>query len=754
MLRELQLIVQELYRTRDLEESLNILVDRVATALSLDVCSIYLRDEGVGDLVLRATKGLNKEAVGSVRLAPGEGLIGLVAERREPVHVKDASSHPRFHYFPQTGEERVHAFLGVPVVNYREVIGVLVAQQRNPRLFEADEEAFMVTAAAQIAGALSRAVVADSWRTRLAAPRPNAATISTLNGVVAAPGVVIARIVLAIPSTDLESIPDRKVADRVAEEQRLRAALSRVQLALRSSARDLALPEARALSEVFSLLLDDSLIGDITQRLSAGLWAPAAIRDAIGEHVRVFEAMEDPYMAARAADIRDLGRRVLDELVGDDGGGLNRDYTEPVVLVGRELSVSDVARIPPEFLAALVSAAGSPHSHASILARAMGIPALVQMRGLPLEQLFDRLVIVDGHRGQLIVEPPPAVLQEYQRLIADQARRYAELEQYRALPAITRDGVKVQVMVNTGIVSGPIPALAKGADGVGLFRSEYPFLLRDTFPGEQEQVDLYREVLATFAPRPVTMRTLDAGGDKPLPYFNEPEENPFLGWRGVRATLDHPEIFLTQLRAMLRANAGLNNLRLLIPMVSNMEEIAETIVLIDKATAELESDGLEFNRPPLGVMIEVPSLVYLADAVARRVDFLALGSNDLTQYLLAVDRTNARVASLYDNLHPAVLQAMHQVREAAQAAACPVTVCGDMAGDPLAAFILIGMGFSSLSMPTATFLAIKRVVRAVSQRDAAAVVARALTRNSAAEVRTLATAGLVDAGLSDLLSDH
>jgi phosphotransferase system enzyme I (PtsP) len=754
MLRDLQLIVEELHRTRDLEESLNILVERVAKVLSLDVCSIYLRDQNGADFVLRATKGLNNEAVGVVRLAPGEGLIGLVAERREPVHVKDASSHPRFRYFPVTGEERMHAFLGVPVVNYREVIGVLVAQQRNPRLFEADEEAFMVTAAAQIAGALSRAVIAEGLRSRLAAPLLDQESSTTLNGVVAASGVVIARVAIAVPSTDLESIPDRHVTDPAIEEQRLHAAVSRVQLALRSGAQELALPEARALSEVYSLMLDSSLVGDIAKRLGSGLWAPAAIRDAIREHARVFETMADPYMAARAADIRDLGHRVVDELVGAEGGGLNRDFAEPVILVGREISVSDVARVPVENLAALVSVAGSPHSHASILARAMGIPALVQVSGLPLEQLFDRLVIVDAHHGQLIIDPPPALLLEYERLIADQARRSAEMKKYRAPPAITRDGVRVQVMVNTGIVSGPIPALAEGSDGVGLYRTEYPFLLRDTFPGEQEQVHMYREVLATFAPRPVTMRTLDAGGDKPLPYFNEAEENPFLGWRGVRATLDHPEIFLTQLRAMLRANAGLGNLRLLIPMISNMEEIDETIALLDRAATELASDGMEYNRPPLGVMIEVPALVYLVDAVALRVDFLAIGSNDLTQYILAVDRTNARVAGLFDSLHPAVLQAVYRILKAAQAADRPVTVCGDMAGDPLAAFILLGMGFSSFSMPTATFLTIKRMVITASQREAAAVAEQTLSCYRAAEVRALASAGLVAAGLSDLVPDR
>jgi phosphotransferase system enzyme I (PtsP) len=419
--------------------------------------------------------------------------------------------------------------------------------------------------------------------------------------------------------------------------------------------------------------------------------------------------------------------------------------------VSEELTPSMLAEAPKEKLKGLISVKGSGNSHVAILARTMGIPTVMGAVNLPYSQLEGRSLVVDGYRGEVITSPSAELRARYQEVLKEQDRLVAGLEVIKDEPCETTDGHRVKLWVNTGLMSDVMQSLDLGAEGIGLFRTEVPFLLSERFPSEQEQYQIYREQLQAFAPKLVTMRTLDVGGDKALSYFPIEEANPFLGWRGIRVTLDHPEIFMAQIRAMLRASEGLNNLQIMLPMISNVSEVEKAQELIKKAHRELTQEGVKVDYPAVGVMIELPAAVYQTAELARRVDFVSVGSNDLTQYLLAVDRNNPRVANLYSAFHPAVISALKQVVSLAKQEGKPVSICGEMAGDPGAALLLIAMGFDVLSMNASTLLKVKSVVRSVSMEVAKDLLEQVSELDDAQTIRSAIDMALYNAGVDRLL---
>jgi phosphotransferase system enzyme I (PtsP) len=508
--------------------------------------------------------------------------------------------------------------------------------------------------------------------------------------------------------------------------------------------------EELGLFDVFNLMLEsESFTGVMRNRIEAGNWAPGALRETVIEHERIFNEMDDDYLRERIDDIRDLGYRLLRYLQMEEQ--VHRSYAKNTILVGEDITAAMLAEIPVDCLVGVISARGSRTSHIAILARAMGIPTIMGATDLPVGLIDGCQVILDGYAGRIYVNPNTLVVTEYQRLIDEEADLREELAGINEFPAETVDGTHIPLYVNTGLLADLSPIRGSGAEGIGLYRTEYPFMMRQSFPGEIEQARVYREVLEECAPFPVVLRTLDVGGDKALPYFPIVEENPFLGWRGIRITLDHPEIFLVQIRAMMRASIGLNNLNILLPMISDVVELNDALALIHQAYEELMEEELDVVMPRVGVMIEVPSAVYQAGALARRVDFLSIGTNDLTQYLLAVDRNNPRVANLYDSLHPAVIRAMLQVVESARVHGKPVSVCGEMAGDPVAAVILVGMGIHSLSMSVASLSRVKWVIRNIAFEQAEEILSEVLTMDNVRQIRQLLTNKLEFAGMGGLV---
>jgi phosphotransferase system enzyme I (PtsP) len=750
MLDTLRQIAEEVGNTANLQEALGLIVGWVKQTMHAGACSVYLRDPGHEDFVLMATDGLRPESVLKVRLAPGEGLVGIVAQRHEPLLLRAAAGHPAFRYFPETGEERYTSFLGVPIIYFRQVLGVLVVQhQENPELGDSDI-AFLVTIASQLAGAIHEAATVGDDNTET---RRTLSDTPRYLGAAGAPGVGIGTLLTPSPYADLDTVPDRDGRDPETEEAAFREAVVAVEEELRKGSERMAglLPkEVRDLFDVYALFISDSqLIDDIVARIREGKWAATALRAAIEERTAVFAQMHDPYLRQRGEDIRAVARRILFHLHSDTREP--RNYPERCILAGDEVSLARIADVPPGRLAGIVCRHGSTMSHIALIARSLGIPAIMGAHDFPVKRLQGHMVVVDGYGGRVLVDPPPSVRSEFERLAREEEQLASSLAELRDLPAQTPDGVQIPLYANAGLASDIALGQKNGAAGVGLYRTEFPFMLRASFPGEEAQYRLYRRVLEACDPLPVTMRTLDIGSDKGLPYFPIKEENAALGWRGIRVTLDHPEIFLTQLRAMLRANAGLGNLRLLFPMVSRLDEIKAATALLEQACEGLKTEGKAREKPPLGVMIEVPAAVYCARHMAQYVDFFSLGTNDLTQYLLAIDRDNEHVAERYDHLHPAVLQCIRDAIDGAHAAGKPIGACGEMAADPLGAVLLLGMGIGSLSMAAPSIPHIKWVIRNFTFEQARELLDRALELAEASAIRPLLTTALEHAGLGGLI---
>ena len=757
MLDSLQRIVQEVSSAHDLDEALALIVERVKASMNADVCSVYLSDEARREYVLMATDGLRPGAGGRVRIPFGKGVVGLCASRAEPVNLENAPDHPAFIFIASTGEAPFHGFLGVPIVRRRKVMGVLVVQQREQRRYIDEEVAFLVTLAAQLAGSITQAELRQSL------DQMDVDDLDTLfvDGVACARGLGIGRALVLFPEARLDSVPDKKLGldlDLIeAECSRFRLAVDAELEELKSLAARMGRilsPGDQALFDAYAMLLgSDSLVNGTLERIHAGNWAPGALRATVAEYANVFEEMDDAYLRERAADIRDLGGRLLRRL-HQNKDAPPVEYPERCVLVGEELNVSQLLDVPPERLVGLVSVRGTGASHVALLARGLGIPAVFGVTGAPLTKLNGRDVVVDGYSARIYIQPGTQLREEYERLAREEAELSRGLLELREEPAITPDGQRIHLLANSGLFADINAARDSGAEGIGLYRSEIHFFLRDRFPGEDEQTATYARVLTSMAPRPVTLRTLDVGGDKPLPYFPIREDNPFLGWRGIRISLDHPDIFKTQLRAMLRAGAATGStdgLSVLFPMITMVSELDEALELMRQAHAELVEDGVPAHFPKVGVMIEVPAAAYQVELLAKRVDFVSIGSNDLTQYLLAVDRNNDRVAKLYDSLNPAVIGVMQWLVERARRAGKPVSVCGEMAGDPAAALLLIGMGIDSLSMSLGNLLKVKWMIRSVPLSVAQALVADVLGLESAQQIRAAAEEVMIAHGLAGLV---
>lgn len=751
MLDRLRTIVQEVNTAKDLQSALDVIVTRVRDAMKTQVCSVYLLDSELNSHVLMASEGLKKEAVGHVSLRVGEGLVGLVASNAEPVNLEDARSHPNYHYLSETGEEQFSSFLGVPIIHHRKVLGVLVVQHREKRCFDEGEEAFLITLSAQLSGVIAAAEANGALLG--VSPSGQRKSDASFNGVAGSTGVAIGHAVVVFPPADLDLIPNRACANIDKEVIYFNAALHSVRqdmLGLISGLETRLRREEQELFGVYIRMLDDDALGkEVIDRIRQGQWAQGALADVAKDHVRAFEMMKDPYLRERAADIKDLCSRVLFYL--QDKDVVKTEYPDDTILVSEELTAAMLAEVPKEKLLGLVSVKGSGNSHVAILARTMGIPTAMGVVDLPYRQLDGRELIVDGYNGQVYSNPSDQLRTRYRETIKEEEQLVKGLEGLIHLPCETPDNHRVNLWVNTGLMSDVVRSLDHGAEGIGLFRTEVPFLLSERFPSEQEQSAIYREQLEAFAPKPVTMRTLDIGGDKALPYFPIQEENPFLGWRGIRVTLDHPEIFIAQVRAMIRASEGLNNLQIMLPMISNVQEVTGSIQIIKRAYRELREEGVDIRMPPIGVMIEVPAAVYQTRALCRLVDFISVGSNDLTQYLLAVDRNNPRVASLYSSFHPAVLQALQFIVNEAHAEKRTVSICGEMAGDPGGAILLMAMGFDILSMNATTLLKVKAVIRTVTLATAKDLLEQVMQMDDAQMVRSCVDMALYNAGVDRLL---
>jgi phosphotransferase system enzyme I (PtsP) len=752
--------------SHDLQEALERIVRVVADRMETEVCSLYIYDPRTKELTLWATEGLNRASIGKVRMGVNEGLTGLVIERLEPVMVVDAIAHPRYKYFPETGEERYHSFLGVPVMEKRTPLGVLIVQTLRRRRFGADEVRLLKAIAHQVAAIIVQARLAESLQNkekerqryrqrmmeairRLQAYEAGGARRGKVReerprhprlvGLAASPGFGMGPAHVISPMIALDGLDELKADDPAAERKRFQAAVVQAieQVERLKSRMSHLLPEVDA--QIFDthrlMLQDKGFLEKVHGFIDEGFAAEAALQRAVDEYVGAFSQMSDRYLRERASDVRDVGQRLLRILLGIEDHHVKKLPRE-VVLVAEELTLSDLAVLDTGRLKGIALATGGVTSHASILARSFEIPTVVGVERLLDSVQEDDFVIVDGNSGIVYVNPSDEVRSEYERLDREYRAFNRELESLRDLPAVTRDGHRVILDANVGLSGDLAFARRHGAEGVGLYRTEFPFLACRDFPDEDEQVDLYRRVIEEVESRRVTIRTLDLGADKYPSYLRYgKEENPFLGWRSIRISLELVDLFKTQLRAILRAS-HYGKVKLLLPMISSLEEVWRAKEILQEAQEELAREGLPFDEEmPLGIMIEVPSAVCQIRELLREVDFASLGTNDLIQYLLAVDRNNRKVASLYEPLHPAVLRAIHQTVSVAHEQGKWIGLCGEMAADPLCAPVLVGFGIDELSMGPLFVPVIKRLIRSVDYSACQEIAKAVLGMASVKEIK-------------------
>lgn len=756
MLTTLKHIVQEVSRTPGLDAALNRLVTLVKEAMQVDSCSIYLANYEQQQLILTATNGLDQGAVGKVRIGFYEGVIGLVGQREEPLNIENVHQHPRFKHYPEVKEENYNAFLGTPIIYQRKVLGVMTMQQREMRRFSLDEEAFLVTLAAQIALEIANADMLGELIQSESMALPSGQQV--INGVPGSSGLALGIGVTWNQQILLSTLVNRRHKNEAYEIIAYRDAveITRAEVKQLSLGLDESLPDdIKAIFSMYDQLLDANSLGrEVEKRIKEGWNAATSLKLVVEEYAARFKAMQDPYMQERAVDIIDLSNRILGYILNPTKKP--REFPDkPFILVADEITASMLAECPSEMLQGVISINGSQNSHAAILARAIGIPAIMGIASILPSLLDQKTLFIDGYSGMITISPEPQQIREFRHLIAEEKSLHERIDAMSNEPSVTLDHHEMHLYLNTGLVVKQELADNDNIKGVGLFRTEIPFMQSDHFPPEQAQYELYRSILEANPDKDITMRTLDIGGDKPLSYLPIVEDNPFLGWRGIRVTLDQPEIFLVQARAMIRASEDYTNLQIMLPMITTIAEVKEAKRLLKQAYYEVKEELKDplstMMMPKLGIMLEVPAVVYQLSQFAQHVDFFSVGSNDLTQYLLAVDRNNPRVSSLYNSFHPSVLAVLQEIATQANKLEKPITVCGELAGDPAGAVLLMAMGYQKLSMNAHNIRKINWVFRSIKLHHTQQLLADVMSLDNPDEVKIQVDAFLETHGLGGLV---
>ena len=759
-------------RSHDLQETLANVTDLVAKRLDADVCSIYLIDTDPEMLTLMSTIGLDPGAVSRVRLRVGEGLVGLVAKEREPIALTHARDHSSFRYFPETGEERYESLLAAPMIMQNATIGVLVIQTVDPRIFEQSDVELMQTCAQLLAPVVVNAQllalmsISETRRAEITSaltstsgrfPGVDSDEERTeqnveLSGIATSRGVAIGPVHRVDDPIDFEHVEYSPRESLAEEREDLLKALSDTRSEI-EEAREVSRarfgPEFAAVFHTqIQILEDKGFVDNIDEAIDQKKNALQAVRSVLDNYRETFERIEDEYFRERGADVIDIGHRIMEKLLGV------RSPVSPMqpgsVVVVDQVLAGLFARLEMDQVAAIVSEHGGSTSHGAIFARTLEIPAVTGVTGITNEAKQGESCIVDGATGRVYLQPDETLVNYYRDAQREYEVAIEHLDALRDRPAETRDGTPVTLSANVGLLNDLRQADQHGAQGIGLFRTELLALAHRGFPSEEEQDQLYRRVVEQMAPRSVTIRTLDLGGDKGIPNVGmHDEENPQLGLRSIRLTLENRRAFRAQLSAILKASA-VGPVKLLLPMISSIEELRETKALLESVRSRFLEQGEPFDPDmPVGIMIEVPSTAISADIFAAESDFFSIGTNDLTQYTLAVDRGNERVAHLYDGLHPAVLSLIDLSIKAASRAGIPISICGEMASNPLAIPILVGLGIGELSLVPAAVPFAKEIVRALELKDVAGDARRALAAKSAREVQEIAASRLLGSGLLD-----
>ena len=722
-----------------MNEYLRNLVVMVARHMQAEVCSVYLYDAASEALVLRANHGLNPDLIDKIRLKSGEGITGSAFEEMRPIRDNHASSNPNYRFFGDLHEEKFDAFLAVPIVRGVDKIGVLVLQRKAGHDFVDDELITLRAVANQLANILenARELMALREATLTRGEKNVPALLKLVRGKTASGGFARggSRLEMNSRSIDELVVPDGLPPPGL-EAFQAAVAATRSQLAERQRAVEERLSDVASLIFTAHLMLlqDDLFYGKIVDRITMGERADTALLDTARHYIGFFASQDNPLLREKADDIRDLAVRVFENLCGKKSGSLSYDGS---IVIARDLLPSDILVLSSEKVAGIVLIGGGVTSHIAVLARSLGLPLIIADDPRLLDIAEGTLLALDGDTGNVYVNPTDAMLASF--VMREKARRERDLAKGAMSPeTFTTDRVKITLLANINLLSDAKTAVDLACEGVGLYRTEFPFIIRNSFPSEEEQVVVYRKLVEEMANRPVTFRTIDIGGDKILSYYHHfTEQNPFLGLRSIRFALSHIDVFRSQLRAILRAGCDAD-LNIMFPMITTLEELDEARANIHYCIDELRREGRAFNAyPRIGVMIEIPAMVEIIDALAEQVDFFSIGTNDFVQYMLAVDRTNEKVASLYLPHHPAVLRALSRIVSAATLHGKPVSVCGDMAHQTQYISYLLGIGVRSLSVDAMYLPNVQRCVSAISIDQAEKTAAAALHEHSLEKIAAI-----------------
>ncbi|WP_434711522.1 phosphoenolpyruvate--protein phosphotransferase [Rhizobium sp. YTUHZ045] len=705
LLRRLRELMAEPLEPQD---RLDRIVRQIASNMVAEVCSVYvLRADGV--LELYATEGLNREAVHLAQLKMGQGLVGTIAASAQPLNLSDAQSHPAFRYLPETGEEIYHSFLGVPILRTGRSLGVLVVQNKASRNYRDEEVEALETTAMVLAEMIATGELKKITKPGLELDLTRSVTIDgdTYND-----GIGLGYVVLHEPRIVVTNLLNE---DTEKEIRRLAEAMGSLRISIDDmlSRRDVSMEgEHREVLETYRMFAhDQGWVRKLEEAIRNGLTAEAAVEKVQSDTKARMMRLTDPYLRERMHDFEDLANRLLRQLTGYTGRTTAEGFPNDAIILARAMGAAELLDYPRANVRGLVLEEGAVTSHVVIVARAMGIPVIGQAAGVVALAENGDAVIIDADEGHVHLRPMADHRRSYEEKVRFRARRQEQFRALRALEPVTKDGQRISLMMNAGLLVD-LPQLSEsGAEGIGLFRTELQFMIASTMPKAEEQEQFYRNVIKQAAGRVVTFRTLDIGGDKVVPYFRgHEEENPALGWRAIRLSLDRPGLLRTQLRALLKASAG-TELKLMVPMVTEVSELKMVRELLQKEVQHLSRFGHGLPRKlQFGAMLEVPALLWQLDELMEAVDFVSVGSNDLFQFSMAVDRGNARVSDRFDPLGKPFLRILRDIVRGADRNKTPVTLCGELAGKPLSAMALLGVGFRSISMSPASIGPVKAML--------------------------------------------
>ena len=694
------------------QAKLNQVVGIIGEALASEVCSIYLLRDGV--LELFATRGLNQAAVHVTQLALGEGLIGTIAENVETLNLDEATSHPDFAYRPETGEELFHSFAGVPIVRREQAVGVLAVQHADPRRYADEEIEALQTVAMVLSELIANAGLVDEKR-RAGDKGAQSNQPVRMTGLKLVDGMARGHAVFHQPRIVIEHTV---AEDTEAERRRVYSAFAKMREGIDRMGRDAEFGvdgETREVIETYKMFAyDEGWSRRINEAIDSGLTAEAAI-ERVQQRTRMrMRQIDDPLLADRMHDLEDLANRLLRIVSGQLGTAASQGLKQDTILIARNLGPAELLEYDRRRLKGVILEEGSLTAHVTIVARAMGVPVLGRVRDVRRHVTEGELLLLDATESSATVRPTPPLEDAFKAKLTIGAKRRAQFAALRDQPPVTKDGTRIVLMVNAGLRDDAAALDLTGADGIGLFRTEFQFLVSSTLPRRQEQQRLYRDVLDTAGDRPVVFRTIDIGGDKALPYLRQDdgdgEENPAMGWRAIRVALDRDGLMKAQARALIEAAHG-RSLNVMFPMVSEPWEYDQARALFEAQRTWLHERGKRPISIRYGAMLEVPAMAEMLDVMLPKLDFISIGTNDLTQFLFAADRANPKLAERYDWLSPAILRFLRRVRR--ECGATPVTVCGEMGGRPLEAMALIGLGIERLSITPAAIGPVKAMVRSL-----------------------------------------